>query len=382
MNFPLLLQIVRARIYFIVFVLVVTVVAAGLFTLSLPKEYSASTSLVLTLNDAGPFDQRGVPTQLAGAYVATQVDIISNRNVALKVADYLGLATTPEVAANFIRAHKAKEPPIDKVVNRDWVADALLSTINVQPGRESRVITINYKSASPVLAAEIANAFAEAYIDTTLQLSMEPAKRNASWFDSQLKVLQTRLEEQQEKLTSYQQAQGIVAVDERLDTETKRLDELSSKLTAAQAQTYDVQSRQLGEQHPEYKRAIDTERSLQGMLQAQKNKVLKVKQERDQLDLMVRDVDNTRSMYDAAIQRYYQTNMESQFNQTNIAVLSKAVVPDKPSGPRIFLNLGLATFLGLAFGVGFSIIAEMLNRPVRIESDLQNELGLTVLASI
>jgi polysaccharide biosynthesis transport protein len=382
MNFPLLLQIVRARIYFIVFVLVVTVVAAGLFTLSLPKEYSASTSLVLTLNDAGPFDQRGVPTQLAGAYVATQVDIISNRNVALKVADYLGLATTPEVAANFIRAHKAKEPPIDKVVNRDWVADALLSTINVQPGRESRVITINYKSASPVLAAEIANAFAEAYIDTTLQLSMEPAKRNASWFDSQLKVLQTRLEEQQEKLTSYQQAQGIVAVDERLDTETKRLDELSSKLTAAQAQTYDVQSRQLGEQHPEYKRAIDTERSLQGMLQAQKNKVLKVKQERDQLDLMVRDVDNTRSMYDAAIQRYYQTNMESQFNQTNIAVLSKAVVPDKPSGPRIFLNLGLATFLGLAFGVGFSIIAEMLNRRVRIESDLQNELGLTVLASI
>jgi uncharacterized protein involved in exopolysaccharide biosynthesis len=369
-------------IYFIVFVLVVTVVAAGLFTLSLPKEYSASTSLVLTLNDAGPFDQRGVPTQLAGAYVATQVDIISNRNVALKVADYLGLATTPEVAANFIRAHKAKEPPIDKVVNRDWVADALLSTINVQPGRESRVITINYKSASPVLAAEIANAFAEAYIDTTLQLSMEPAKRNASWFDSQLKVLQTRLEEQQEKLTSYQQAQGIVAVDERLDTETKRLDELSSKLTAAQAQTYDVQSRQLGEQHPEYKRAIDTERSLQGMLQAQKNKVLKVKQERDQLDLMVRDVDNTRSMYDAAIQRYYQTNMESQFNQTNIAVLSKAVVPDKPSGPRIFLNLGLATFLGLAFGVGFSIIAEMLNRRVRIESDLQNELGLTVLASI
>jgi uncharacterized protein involved in exopolysaccharide biosynthesis len=118
------------------------------------------------------------------------------------------------------------------------------------------------------------------------------------------------------------------------------------------------------------------------MLQSQKNKVLKVKQERDQLDLMVRDLDNTRSMYDAAIQRYYQTNMESQFNQTNIAVLGAAVVPDKPSGPRIFLNLGLATFLGLAFGVGFSIIAEMLNRRVRIESDLENELGLPVLASI
>lgn len=382
MHFQLLFQLVRARTRFIMFVLLLTIMAAAVFTVFQTKEYSASTSLVLTFNQSGPFEQARMPTQLTPSYVATQVDIISNRNVALKVADNLGLAETPEVAANFIRAHRGRDPDPDKIVTRDWVADAILFGLDVEPARESRVIAINYSSADPELAANIANGFAQAYIDMTLELSMEPARRNAQWFDSQLKVLATRLEEQQQRLTNYQQQQGIVAVDERLDTETQRLEELSSKLTAAQAQTYDVQSRQLGEQHPEYKRARQQERSLERSLAAQKTKVLKVKQERDQLDLLLRELENTRSTYDAAIQRYYQASLESQFNQTNIAVLNEAVVPDKPSGPKVLLNMALSVFLGLSFGIGFVLIAELFNRRVRIEEDIEEELGLSVLASL
>ena len=110
MHFQLLIQLVRARTRFIVFVLLITVMAAAVFTAFQTKEYSASTSLVLTFNDSGPFEQMRMPTQLTSSYVATQVDIISNRNVALKVADSLGLAETPEIAANFIRSHRGRDP--------------------------------------------------------------------------------------------------------------------------------------------------------------------------------------------------------------------------------------------------------------------------------
>lgn len=386
MNIQLILELLKARAVFIGFVLFITMVAAAIFTMQQPKRYVASTSLVLTYSDAGPFDQKGIPTQLASSYMATQIDIISNKNVALKVVDKLELVTSTQAAVAFMQLHKSnpdwESDPSIELKLRDIVAEALLDDLSVLPSRESRVLKVEFMSASPPYAAQIADSFAEAYIDVTLELSMEPARRNAVWFDSQLKVLANRLEAQQKKLTSFQQEQGIVAVDERLDTETQRLEDLSSKLTTAQAQTYDVRSRQLGEKHPEYMRAVERERSLGRSLQQQKEKVLQVKQQRDQLDLLVRDLENTRSMYDAAIQRYYQTSLESQFNQTNIAILNKAVVPARHSSPKALLNMALSVILGLIFGIGLTIVAEVFSRRVRIEDDIKEELGIPVLASI
>ncbi len=384
MNFQLIIEILRARMMFIAFVVGITLVAAVFFTLQQTKKYSASTSLVLTFTDAGPFEQMGVPTQLAGSYMATQVDIISNQNVALKVVDALGLGDDPVAAEEFMQKHKANPDwSSEGLANlREVIAESLRDDLDVSPSRESRVLNIRFASADPATTALVADQFAQSYIDVTLELSMEPARRNAAWFDSQLKVLQSRLEEQQQNLTDYQQERGIVAIDERLDTETRTLEDLSSKLTAAQEATYDVRSRQLGEEHPEYKRALQQERSLEGSLQRQKEKVLEVKKERAQLDLMLRDLENTRSMYDAAIQRYYETSLESQFNQTNIAVLSRAVVPEEPTSPKELLNMALALILGLAFGVGLTILAEVFNRRVRIEDDIKEELGIPVLASL
>lgn len=384
MNFPLIVQLLRARAVFIIFVVGVTLLAALAFTLQQTKRYTASSSLVLTFKDAGPFDSRGLPTQLAGSYMATQVDIINNRNVAVKVVDLLGLSDDPVAAESYMKRHKGNPDwSAEGVPNlREVIADAFLDDLTVKPARESRVLSVEVMSADPQYAAQIADAFTQAYIDATLELSMEPARRNAAWFDMQLKVLQNRLEEQQQKLTEYQQQRGIVAIDERLDTETRRLEDLSSKLTAAQANTYEVRSRQLGAQHPEYLRAVDQERSLEASLSRQKAKVLEVKKERDQLDLLVRDLENSRSMYDAAIQRYYQTSLESQFNQTNIAVLNTASIPDKPSSPKEFLNMALGLILGLALGIGTTIILEVFNRRVRIEEDIRQGLGIPVLASI
>ena len=70
------------------------------------------------------------------------------------------------------------------------------------------------RSEPPYIIAELS-----ANHNGDLQRAFEQLKQTLAargWFDSQLKVLQTRLEEQQQKLTNYQQEQGIVAVDEPL----------------------------------------------------------------------------------------------------------------------------------------------------------------------
>ena len=281
MNFKVFIEIVKSRFGFLILVLTIVVATSAAFTFTQVKTYSASSSLVLTFQDSGPFEQLGIPTQLAASYMATQVDIVVSRNVALKVIDRLGILDSTASMNSFLVRNNGSMPDELEENTTFWIADILLEGISVRPARESRVLTLDYECADAELAAQVADAFGQAYIDATLELSMEPARRNAAWFDEQLQMLQVQLEEQQQALTAYQQEHGIVAIDEQLDTETKRLEDLSSKLTAAQAETFDVQSRQLGDQHPEYIRAMEQQQSLQRSLDRQKANVLEVKQQRD-----------------------------------------------------------------------------------------------------
>ena len=102
MHLQLLLELIKARSLLVFFTLFVTVLVTTIFTVRETKMYSASTSLVLTFRDSSPFEQLGVPSQLASSYVATQVDIIVSHNVALKVVDSLQLLSSQASVEEFL----------------------------------------------------------------------------------------------------------------------------------------------------------------------------------------------------------------------------------------------------------------------------------------
>jgi len=376
MNLRLFLTILKTRIGLVLFTLLVTVATAGVLTFIQPSRYLASTSLVLTFKQDNPFERVGIPAQLSSSYIATQIDIIRSPRVALKVVDLLGLEEDPVRREAFLRATGGNGSMAD------WVAADLMSNLQVEPQRDSRVAMVSYQSTDPRQAAILADAFAQAYIATTLELSMEPARRNAEWFDEQLKVLRQRLEEAQSRLTVFQQEKGIVALDERLDTETSRLNDLSRSYVVAQSETLDVKSRQLGENHPQYKRAVERERALRGSVASQKTRILVLKKQRDQLDALARDVEIEQQTYEATLQSFYETRLESQFNQTNIAILSPAVAPKEPFSPNVALNMISAVFLGLLLSVVLAIVSELSNRRVLLDDDLVEILGTRVLGTV
>jgi len=74
--------------------------------------------------------------------------------------------------------------------------------------------------------------------------------------------------------------------------------------------------------------------------------------------------------------------LESEIDQTDIAVLNPAVPPLKPAYPLLALNLALAAVLGLALGAGGALLAETSNRRVRARSDLAELCGVPVLAEL
>ena len=217
-----------------------TVVSTTLaVSLLLPKTYTASTALVVDVKSADAIVGLVMPAQFMPGYMATQMDIITSEQVAQRVVKMLKLDQVPDIQEQWRDATDGGRGTVAQ-----WLAPLLQKKLDVKPSRESNLININFSGADPQFAAAVANAFAQAYIDTSLELKVEPAKQYAVWFDARTRQLRDNLEKAQQALSVYQREKGIVATDERIDYETARLNEVSSQLTQIQALRGDTSSRQ------------------------------------------------------------------------------------------------------------------------------------------
>lgn len=362
MPFRYLLIVLRSRIWLMLLVALTTVAAGTYFTLTQPKEYMSSASLLLNFNSENPFKEDGLAPQLADSYMATQVDIITSRSVLQRVVDSLGLAETPEQRA-------------------EWM-QTLAKNVDVEAGRESRLVHIFYQAEDPQFAADVTNAFANAYVKVTQQLLVEPAIRNTEWFEAQIDMMRDRLASAQSRMTSFQQEQGIVALDDRLDSQTTRLNELTNQLVAAQSELYDARSRQLGPNHPDYLRAVQREQALQESLEEQKQLVLALKKQRDQLEVLAREVGVEEQAYSQALQSYYNAQLLSSYGQTSVEILDPALPATEPSSPKVMLNIIGSVLLGLMLAILLAIGAELAFRKIREPEDIGELLDTRMLSRV
>ena len=127
---------------------------------------------------------------------------------------------------------------------------------------------------------------------------------------------------------------------------------------------------------------VRREAELRAALAAQKEKVLQLKEERDGIGVLQRDVEGAQRAYDLVAQRLTQTSLESQTQQTNIAVLTPAQPPLEHSFPKPLLNTLGAIVLGTLLGVGTAVLLELMQRRVRSAEDLAEMLGVPVLGVI
>lgn len=239
MNLDLFLATLRARIGVFARVLVVTVLAAAAVSVLLPETYRATASLLVDAKDEQSLSNVLRPLMLPQErmnYMQTQMDVMTSQKVAQQVVRDLKLADSPKARASF----QDEAEGIGSI--EEWLAENLLERLKVETSQSS-IIQVSYSSRDPQFSAAVANAFAKAYLDTLLELRVEPTRQAATWFDEQLKSLRARLEDAQAKLTDYHRQHGIVSADERYDVENTRLGELSTQLAKAQDQTYDWESR-------------------------------------------------------------------------------------------------------------------------------------------
>ena len=232
------LRIMWARKWLVLALLVVTTLVGTLITLFvLSKQYQAEASLVVEVRN-DPVLGALAPGLASPAYLATQVEILRSDRVAGRVVKMLGVERSPAAVQQWRESTDAKIP-LDR-----YFAALLQKGLSVEPSRGSNVINITFVNPDAAFAAAAANAFAQAYMDISVELRVEPARQSATWLDDQTIKLRTTLETAQARLSKFQQDKGIVVTDERMDQETARLNLLLAQLSQAQAEQIDTAMRQ------------------------------------------------------------------------------------------------------------------------------------------
>ena len=132
----------------------------------------------------------------------------------------------------------------------------------------------------------------------------------------------------------------------------------------------------------DYKEATNRERALQNKVNELKNSYLDVRRRSIQYNIYQQEVDTNRALYDGVLQRYKEIGVAGGVGINNVVVVDPADVPQKPSSPRLLLNLALAILAGLVIGAGLALGLEQIDEAIADPAEVERRLGLPLLGSV
>lgn len=396
--------------------------------LILPRQYTASSSLIVDLTqtdtgkDAAPSNPAAVDS-----IIGTQIDVLQSNGVLAEAARRQGL----------VDAHASASASQAAVA-------AVRKRLQVDTEKGSNVLHLSFKDKTATGAAAMMNRIVDVFLNKQVVLSTDPARQSAQMYDERTRQVRDRLEAAQRRLSDFQRQNGIVGVD-RMDLEAEKAKSLSAEFVQAQgeaaaahsrsgssavpevAQSAIVQdlereaglqtgkvaelSKTLGPSHPDMVAAEAQLAALRGQLASarqiqanaltaastaagrresdlsarlarQQGRMIALSGVQDQLNVLQRDVDAARQTYDTVRQRFNEATLQSEIQRAHVSQLDHAAVPTLPSEPNIVLWFLAAVILGMMGGTIAAIAPELAHPRIRTPAGAARALDLDVIADM
>ncbi|WP_082337162.1 GumC family protein [Porphyrobacter sp. AAP60] len=154
-----------------------------------------------------------------------------------------------------------------------------------------------------------------------------------------------------------------------------RIDELDRQISLEN-------SRAAGALGAEYRAALAEEQALQARVSQLSGSALSEREDSVQYNILQRELDTSRSLYDALLERYNEVGVVEGVGSAQAAMVDQAQVPSVPFEPSILRNVLLGVLLGLALGSGLSLLYDRLTNTVKTKDDLREKLGIAALGAI
>lgn len=131
-----------------------------------------------------------------------------------------------------------------------------------------------------------------------------------------------------------------------------------------------------------YRAALGRERGLQARVEDLTNSSLDLRNRTIQYRILQRDVDTNRGFYDALLARYKEIGIAGGVGVNNISVVDAAEMPQRPSSPRLVLNMLLALIIGCALGGMAAFLLEQADEAISDPTEVEPLIGVPLLGSI
>ena len=142
------------------------------------------------------------------------------------------------------------------------------------------------------------------------------------------------------------------------------------------------ESRVSGSVQADYQQARERERGLQAKVNELKSSYLDLRRRAIQYNIYQQEVDTNRALYDGLLQRFKEIGVAGGVGINNVAVVDTADVPQKPSSPRLMLNLLASLVAGLLLGVGLAMLLEQMDEAIADPGEIERQFGLPLLGSV
>lgn len=438
-------------------------------TLLMTPKFTASSTIEISRESDKVTNFQGVQQEASIAdqeFYQTQYGLLQSRSLSERVAMQLRVVDDPKFFEMFgvdedgpaFQLVNGRYPATGREIRKRVAGETLRKHLSVDPARLSRLVEIGFTSPDPQFSAQVANAWAENFIQTNLERKIQATSYGREVLQRQLAQLKDKLDESQRQLVGYASAAKIINLPSQSGDGSAKAERsivaddlaaINAELSQATADRIQAQARyeqtngagastealrnqainslrqrraelsaeyqklmtQFEPEYPaakairsqidqldrsikreearvtgslmaDYRQAQERERVLQARVDQLKGDYLDLRRRSIQYNIYQQEVDTNQVLYDGLLQRFKEIGVAGGVGVNNIAVVDPADVPEKPSSPRLLINLGLSLIAGLGLGACLAFALEQIDEAIADPAEVERRLGLPLLGSV
>jgi exopolysaccharide transport family protein len=126
----------------------------------------------------------------------------------------------------------------------------------------------------------------------------------------------------------------------------------------------------------DYELSLRRESLIRQAFDQQKARVMQMKEQSIQYNILKREADTNKELYKGLLQRMKEAGVSAGLTISNIQVVDQAEIPTGPYKPNKKLNLLLAAVVGLFLGIGLAFFFEYLDNTVKSPEEVEQLIRL------
>jgi polysaccharide biosynthesis transport protein len=331
-----------------------------------------------------------------------------------------------------------------------WAVGIVMSNVNISPVPGSRLVDINFADTNSERAQQIANAYADSYIASTLDKRFQANSYAKTFLEDQINQLKIRLQESEKAMLNFAEQQKMVEIGEKssiaennfaaasaavgqliaerikneqlwhevedakainvpellsngviaglraqrkaLETEYQEklesfkpgypaMVQISNKIKEIDRQLTAEVNTIRSSLKAAYESSLAQENEMKSRAENARQEVLELQKLNIQYNILKREVESNRGLYDNLLQRYKQVDLAAGVGTNNVFIVDRAM---GASSTDASLSRAILLYLVLGFGagVGLAFLLDLLDDRVRAPEELEQLSGLPTLGII